>query len=388
MTVSANLSNTKLFEPITVGRVELKNRLVYAPCTRIRAIPGTCIPTDSMLEYYRRRAVNNGGLLIFEATLPKKSMGGFAPSAPNIETKEQVQAFKQIVDAVHKEGTFASLQLWHPGRTASMDACKAPSKVYLDDAHEEKLKSLGLELEVLTIEEIKQIPKDFADAAKRSCDEAGFDMIEIHGAHGFLFDQFLQDAINKRTDEYGGSIENKARLLLETIDACIEAVGAERVSVRLSPYGNFQGAGDNVVSPIVNYGYILSQLETRAKEGKRLAYVSVVEPRTFANEDANLEWVPALWRGITIYAGNYLDESNIEKLGDYINNSENVLVAVGRQYTSNPDLANRLRNGYPLTPYDRDTFYSGPTNNGYLTFTNYGEKPDYSKDDVELKPLA
>lgn len=384
-----NASKTDLFKPIKVGNITLSNRLAYAPTTRTRTTVNN-IPTDSMLEYYRRRANNNGGLLTIEATAPLKRFGVFGPgTSPVIETPEQVQGFKKIVDAIHSEGSFVSLQLWHLGRVSSFPGIpsKAPSKVYIDEDHKKRLEDAGVELEELTHDEIKEIPQAFAAAAKRAINEAGFDFIEIHAAHGYLFDQFLQDSANLRTDEYGGSIENRARLLLETVNACIDAVGAGHIGIRFSPYGNYMVSGAHNVNPIVQWGYILSELERYGQEGKRLAYLSFTEPRLFDN-GADLDWVNSIWNGVKIVAGAYLDRANIEKLGSYINSHDNTIVAAARYYTSNPDLVNRLKMGYSLESYDRLTFYSGPSNVGYLNFTNYGEDQDHSKDNIAPSPLA
>lgn len=385
--VFINIGDSKMFEPIKVGKVQLANRLVYSACTRCRSEPGTYVATDSMLEYYTRRARNNGGLLVYEGSSPNKSFGTLFNS-PIIETPEQVAGMKKIVDSVHKEGSFISLQLAHLGRFSVIPGvpCRGPSKVYINEEHKKNLELAGIELEALTVEQIKEIIADFVAAAKRAIDEAGFDFIEFHGGNGLLIDQFTQETANIRTDQYGGSIENRARFVLELIDACIEAVGADHVAVKFSPYGTNFGSGGNKIDPIVQWGYILSELESRAQKGKRIAYVCLVEPRSFQNDTANLEWVSCIWKGVISRTGNYLDKSNIKKLGDFINSHENTIIAVGRQYTSNPDLVNRLKNGYPLTPYDRPTFYTPSSNVGYLTFTKYGEDEDHSKDDVA--PIA
>ncbi|GMM30037.1 NADPH dehydrogenase [Martiniozyma asiatica (nom. inval.)] len=397
--VSVNLSETNLFKPIKVGSVELQNRLAYAPTTRIRNLVNG-VPTNSVLEYYRRRAENNGGLLIFEATAPHSSLGPYK-FTPVIETKEQVSAFAKIIDAVHKEGSKISVQLWSLGRTA--DAAflkengypfKAPSAIYFDEESEKKAKEAGNELQEMTKEDIKNAVKHFAEGAKRAID-AGADFIEIHGAHGYLVDQFIQESSNHRTDEYGGSIENRARFALEVVDACIAAVGAEHVGIRLSPYAYFQGSLGlaSSVHPIVMWGYILSELERRAKEGKKLAYVSMVEPRVsgvddnVAGEKLDLNWAGNIWSGILVTAGAHLDPKNIQKIKDVVNRDDRTIVAVGRYYTSNPDLANRLKNGWELTAYDRQTFYNPMSNVGYLNFTKYGEEEDHSFDDKKVVGL-
>lgn len=396
-----DFSKTNLFKSIKVGPVTLKNRLVYAPTTRFRNTDDW-VATDSMLEYYTRRATNNGGLLIVEATFPAPEFGLYE-KAPMIKTPRQVQAFKKIVDSVHEKGSSIAIQLWNLGRTADPALLKknglpfvAPSPIYYDEASEKAAKEAGNELRAITIPEIKSMVKEYAECAKRCINEAGFDMIEIHGAHMYLLDEFLQPSSNKRTDEYGGSIENRAKFMLEVIDAVIEAVGADRVGIRLSPYAEFQGGEGykSEINPIVTWGYVLSELERRAKDGNRLAYVSVVEPRVsgiFDNEEAakvDFTWLDLIWKGVILRAGGYLYPNNIAKLHDTVDKNDRTLIGVGRYFTSNPDLVNRLKNRQELTPYNRATFYNIGSNVGYLDYQPYDVPDDHSKDDVEPKALA
>ena len=395
------LATSNLFKPIKLGNVELKNRLVYAPTTRFRNTTDF-VATDSMLQYYTARAENNGGLLIVEATFPAPEFGLYE-RAPMIKTDQQVKAFKKIVDSVHEKGSKIAVQLWNLGRTADPKCLKkhnlpfvAPSAIYFDEDSKKAAIEAENELRELTIEEIQSMIKEYVACAKRCINEAGFDLIEIHGAHMYLLDQFLQASSNKRTDKYGGSIENRARFMLEVVDAVIEAVGADKVAIRLSPYAEFQGALGikSEINPIVTWGYVLSELENRAKKGNRLAYISIVEPRVsgildnFDNAAVDFSWPALIWKGNLIRAGGYLDAANISKLPAIINKTDNTLIAVGRYFTSNPDLANRLKNGLELTPYDRTTFYKIGSNIGYLDYQTYGKEKDHSKDDVELKPLA
>ena len=398
-----SLANSNLFKPIKVGPVTLENRLVYAPTTRFRNSEDF-VATDSMLEYYTDRAENNGGLLIVEATFPAPEFGLYE-NTPMLHTPAQVKAFKTITDSVHSKGTSIAVQLWNLGRTADPLALKkrnlpfiAPSAIYYDEASEKAAKEAGNELREITIPEIKAMIKEYAACAKRAIAEAGFDIVEIHGAHQYLLDQFLQQISNKRTDEYGGSIENRARFMLEVVDAIVEAIGAERVAIRLSPYAEFQGgAGYKAeINPIATWGYVLSELERRAKEGKRLAYVSVVEPRIsgiFDNpEAANVDftWPELIWKGVIIRAGGYLDARNIDRLEPTVNKNDRTLIGVGRYFTSNPDLVDRVRKGLELTPYKRDEFYVLGSNFGYLGYPKYGEGNvrDTSRDEVKPQPLA
>jgi NADPH2 dehydrogenase len=398
-----SLANSNLFEPIKVGPVILKNRLVHAPTTRFRNSEDF-VATDSMLEYYTDRAENNGGLLIVEATFPAPEFGLFE-NAPMIHTPAQVKAFRKITDSVHSKGTFIAAQLWNLGRTADPLALKkrnlpfvAPSAIYFDEASEKAAKEVGNELREITIPEIKAMIKEYAASAKRAVDEAGFDIVEIHAAHQYLLDQFLQQISNKRTDEYGGSIENRAKFILEVVDAIIEAVGAERVAIRVSPYAEYQGgAGYKAeINPIVTWGYLLSELERRAKEGKRLAYISLVEPRFPSGHDnseaANVDftWPELIWKGVIIRAGGYLDSRHIDRLEPAVNKNDRTLIAVGRYFTSNPDLVERVKKGLEITAYNRDTFYVMGSNIGYLGYSKYGEGStrDTLRDGIKLQPLA
>lgn len=356
-----------------------------------------------MLEYYSERAKNNGGLIVFEGTSPRRDFGCF-PNQPILETKQQVEAQKKIVDAIHSNGSYAASQLLHFGRAVSPQLAKlfnipfvGPSAIYIDEANKEAAKVEGVELKELSKDEIKDIVKEFADSAKRAINEAGFDFVEIHGAHMFLIDQFIQTSANQRTDEYGGSIENRSRFLLEVIDACIEAVGAKHVAVRLSPYAEIQGGlGKNSeVNPIVIWGYILSEIQNRADKGDELAYISVVEPRIQGDNEGdekdskiNFSWPRLLWKGILFRAGAFLDPDHLEKLAKNIDGDDKLIIGISRYYTSNPDLSDRLKRGLPLTHYDRSKFYNAFSNDGYLNFQPYGKEEVHTKDDIEPKPLA
>nr|6AGZ_A Chain A, Old Yellow Enzyme [Pichia]6AGZ_B Chain B, Old Yellow Enzyme [Pichia] len=397
------LADTNLFKPIKVGKIELKNRLVFPPTTRFRNT-SDFVATDSMLSYYSQRAENNGGLLITEATFGAPQFGLYQ-NGPMIYTDRQVEAWKKIVEEVHKKGSHISMQLWNLGRAADPKLLKehglpflAPSALYFSEESKKAAEEAGNEVQAMTLEQIEQTKKDYVNAAKNAIQKAGFDMVEVHSAHGYLLDQFIQTTANKRTDKYGGSIENRARLLLEVIDLVIEAVGADHVAVRLSPYATFQGSGgvDAEVHPIAQFGYILSELERRAKEGKRLAYVSIVEPRVNGIADApeNSEdnsWMLQIWKGVVLRSGGYLSEKGIAHLIKDVNADDRTLIGCSRYFTSNPDLPNRLRDGLPLTPYDRSRFYKIFSNDGYLTWGKYGEPEQPSDSAIALKtpqPLA
>ncbi|QPG76893.1 hypothetical protein FOA43_004287 [Brettanomyces nanus] len=383
------LANTNLFKPIKVGSVNLNNRLVHPPTTRIRNTDDL-VATDSMLKYYEQRAeCNDGGLLIAEATFPAPEFGIY-DYAPMIKTDRQVEAWRKIVKAVHDKGAAMSLQLWNLGNTADAAQLKkhglpliAPSAWYFDEQSKKAAFEAGNPIKPLTIDGIHAMVKEYAAAAKRAVNIAKFDFVEIHAAHMYLLDEFLNECSNKRTDEYGGSIENRARFTLEVVDALIDAVGADHVAIRLSPYARFQGGQsvDAKINPIVVYGYVLSELERRAKEGNRLAYVSFVEPRVAGGENSpeaaklNTAWVNEIWKGIIIRSGALLRDEDYTLLKKYVDGDDRTLIGASRYYTSNPDLLDRLRNGYPLTHYDRPSFYIPMSNAGYLTWAKYSERP-------------
>ncbi|OWB85194.1 oxidoreductase activity, acting on other nitrogenous compounds as donors protein [[Candida] boidinii] len=380
------LSQTNLFKPIQVGSVKLENRVVEAPLSRYRNT-SDFVATDIMLQNYADRSKNNGGLLITEATFISEQAGLYE-HGPGIWNDRQAQAWKKIVEKVHENGSKFSMQLWNLGRAADPALLKkfgkpflSSSANYMSEDSEKAAKEAGNEIKAATIEDIEKFKQEYLNAARNALDVAGFDIIELHGAHGYLFDQFLQPESNQRTDKYGGSIENRARFLLEVIDLLLESFPAEKLAVRLSPYAQFQGikGADSIINPIATFGYVLSELERRAKDGKRLAYVSIVEPRVSGDVDASgstsydSSWIGEIWKGIIIRAGSYLSDKGYKNLIRDVNADERTLIGIGRYFISNPDLVYRLKNGLELNEYDRSTFYGRHDNIGYNTWKNYGE---------------
>ncbi|GME76719.1 unnamed protein product [Ambrosiozyma monospora] len=398
MTPPPALKDTNLFKPIKVGSIELQNRLVFAPTTRFRNT-NEFVATNLMKKHYEDRAENNGGLLITEATFVSPQAGLY-PNCPMIHTDEQIQAWKQIVDAVHAKGTSFAMQLWHLGRAANAKTLKehgvpylAPSAEYYDEDTKKVAVEAGNELRAFTLEEVKQIIEDFKQGAINAVKVAGFDFVEIHAAHMYTLSQFIDIASNHRTDEYGGSIENRTKLTLEVVDALIDAVGAEKVGIRISPYAEFQGgsgANSRLMHPIAQYAYLYSELERRGREGKRLAYVHSVEARMALGDvlapEYSVDWVKQIWKGVLIRAGGYLHLDGYTNLINDVNDDDRTLIAVSRYYTSNPDLVYRLKEGLELTKYDRNTLYGGG-NYGYNTFGKFGEDAK-AQDSVEAKLQA
>ncbi|KAI5963059.1 uncharacterized protein KGF55_002851 [Candida pseudojiufengensis] len=379
------LKGTLVFEPIKVGDVTLSNRIVYCPTTRFRAAKssqevGAHLPSDLMLEYYSQRAQYPGTLLVTEATYVSRAAGGY-DDVPAISTEEETKAWKKIVDAVHAKKSFISLQAWFLGRVADPRVLKkegqkyvAPSAIYPDSKSEHLSAKAELPLTELTLEEIDRLIKvDYTEAAKNAM-KAGFDMFEIHGAHGYLPDTFLHENSNQRKDKYGGSIENRARFILDLIDHLCTVIPPSKLAIRLSPWAEIQGIYEET-SPIPQFSYLLDQLQKRANDGKELAYISVVEPRVQGVVTVDLDtmkgsnqFVEEVWKGITLRAGNYTyDAPEFKQIKQDVANGR-TLVGFSRFFTSNPDLVYKLKNDpSKLVKYQRKLFYQ-PYNWGYNTF--------------------
>jgi N-ethylmaleimide reductase len=362
---------SKLFSQINVGTYPLKHRVVLAPLTRMRTEAGN-VPGDLMVEYYTQRA-SDGGLLITDATAVSQ-LGIAYVDAPGIYNEAQAKGWKRVVDAVHAKGARIFLQMWHAGRQAHAANTGgvtpvAPSAVRsLEYAaiRDENGNIIEAELDLpraLDLHEIPQIVEQFRRGAILA-KEAGFDGVELHAANGYIFDQFLLDGSNHRTDAYGGSIENRARLLFETLDAVVSVWGPHRVAVRLSPSGSYGTVSDT--DPHATYGYVAKRLNDYD-----LAYLHVIEPRIRGNEDnANFKEsdvsskdLRRIFKGTIVAAGGFTRESAEE----LISAGQGDLVAFGRMFVSNPDLPERLRTGAPLSGYDRSTFYGGDAR-GYTDY--------------------
>ncbi|GAN03425.1 N-ethylmaleimide reductase [Mucor ambiguus] len=365
------MSSQALFSPIKVGTHTLKHRVVLAPLTRFRATLDH-VPTDLHVEYYKQRA-SDGGLLITEGTAISRLAGAY-PQVPGIYNKEQIEAWKKVTSAVHTKGGIIFVQLWHIGRLGSKNRNPNQEQVVGPSAIPCPGKDFaGNDLEIpraLTADEIKSVISDYAQAARNAI-EAGFDGVELHGANGYLIDQFLNSSSNQRTDIYGGSSENRARFALEVVDAVAQAVGEERTAIRFSPGGDFQGMGDDNVEK--TWGYLTSRLQ---ENHPGLAYLHMIECRSNIFDDTQagladtLEPYRKLFKGPFMTAGGL---SNAQKFAEEIAEKTGDLIAYGRAFIANPDLPERLRNGWDLNPYDRNTFYT----NGDEGYTDY---PFYNKE--------
>ncbi|CAG2153210.1 N-ethylmaleimide reductase [Cupriavidus yeoncheonensis] len=364
---------SRLFTPVKVGSYEFAHRVVLAPLTRMRAEEGA-VPGPLMAEYYAQRS-SPGALLISEATIAAPNGNGYL-GAPGLYDDSQIAGWRQVTDAVHARGGKIFLQLYHAGRQSNAEVQPAGSQpvgpsaiphggvAYTKAGWVPNTPNRALE-----IEEIAELVESFRRAAGRGL-EAGFDGVELHAANGYLFDQFLQDGSNKRTDIYGGSFGNRARFLLEATRAVISVWGSSRVAVRLGPSGSFGDMADSDAEGL--FTYVATELDRLD-----LAYLHLIEPRVRGNLDDETrnpnpvasQLIRRFYRGTIIAAGGFRGDTAdaIIAAGDAD------LVAFGRDFIANPDLPERLRRRLPLNPYDRETFFGG-TDVGYVDYPFYEER--------------
>jgi N-ethylmaleimide reductase len=356
------ISNT-LFTPVNVGDLTLPNRIIMAPLTRRRAAKGN-LPTDLMAKYYEQRA--SAGLIISEATPISPQAIGYN-NLPGIFTREQVEGWKKITHAVHKNGGCIFMQLWHVGRISHSlyqpgDALPvAPSAISASEVITTPEGSMKMEVpRALETSEIAGIVDDYRNAAANA-KEAGFDGVEIHGANAYLIDQFLHQSSNHRTDEYGGSIKNRARFALEVVNAVCSVWSSRRVGIRLSPSNVRNGMDDP--DPAGLFGYLISQLNSFS-----LAYLHLVEPMFPLDNYPHM--IPEvarhfrpIWKGPLITAGNY----NFEKGMAVISEGIADMIAYGRLFIANPDLPERFAKQLPINTPDAETFYYGGEK-GYIDY--------------------
>ncbi|RGP77188.1 putative nadph2 dehydrogenase chain oye2 [Fusarium longipes] len=356
---------TRITTPVKIGRCALNHRIVMAPLTRLRS--ENQVPLDVMVDYYSQRASVPGTLLITEATFVSKKSSGRDEHAPGIYTREQVDAWKRITDQVHEKGSFIYMQLWHVGRAARQQV--------LDKAGLEMVSSSDIPIDddhptprPMTTEEIQEAIDSFATAAKNAI-EAGFDGVEIHAANGYLIDQFTQDTCNRRSDEWGGNVENRSRFCLEVAKAVSQAIGPDRTGIRLSPFSTFQGM--RMEDPEPQFTHLISELKPL-----NLAYLHLIEPRIAGNMDKtvnddeeSLDFALEAWAmsGPVVLAGGYTAEKANEALERRFKD-EPVAFAFGRHFISNPDLPFRLARDIPLAKYDRGTFYKVKSPDGYTDY--------------------
>ena len=353
--------STKLFDSYKLGPITLANRIVMAPLTRNRAVAGL-VPNPLAIEYYGQRA--SAGLLVTEASQVSQQGQGYQDT-PGIYSREQVAGWRKVTDRVHERGGRIFLQLWHVGRISHVSlqpdngapvapsAVRANGKTFVGGTFADVS-----EPRALTLEEIPGIVESFKRGAANSL-EAGFDGVEIHGANGYLLDQFAKDGTNKRTDAYGGSIENRARLVIEVAKAVAATAGADRTGIRLSPVTPANDVSDSNPQPL--FEHIVDQLNAL-----KLVYIHVIEGATGgARDNAAFDYGSLRKRFSGTYiANNGYDLALANKVLD-ANAAD--LIAFGKPFISNPDLVERLKQGAPLNEADRATFYGG----GAKGYTDY-----------------
>ncbi len=344
-----------LFTPFSIGDLSLRNRVVMAPLTRSRADHATLAPREMNATYYAQRA--SAGLIIAEATQIMPEGQGSAWT-PGIYSPEQVEGWRKVTDAVHAKGGRIALQLWHVGRISHRDLQPggklpvAPSAVKPEGHAFTETGFKPLETpRALELDELPGLIAQYGKAAENA-KAAGFDMVEIHGANGYLIDQFLRDKTNRREDAYGGSVENRARFLLEAVEAAAKVYGPKRVGVRLSPLSGFNDISDS--DPEAIFTYAVSRLSELG-----LGYLHVIEGETQGAREPeggfDLSKLRRIFKGA--YIGNNGYDANLA--ARRIAAGEVDLVAFGRPFIANPDLVERIRAGAPLAELDKATLYGG-----------------------------
>lgn len=380
----------KLFQPARLGRYHLPHRIVMAPLTRSRARQPGNVPTALNASYYAQRA--SAALIISEATQVSMQGQGYAWT-PGIHSHEQVEGWRLVTGAVHGAGGLMFMQLWHVGRIShpslqpdgmlpvAPSAIRPAGEAFIENEKGEGALVPFVTPRALQTEEMPYLVQQYVRGAKNAM-EAGFDGVEVHAANGYLLDQFICSRTNRRDDAYGGSVENRARLLLEVLDAVCQVWGPDRVGVRLSPLGSFNDIGDD--DPEATFGYIAGKLD-----GYGLAYLHLVNPDVASLEKGTelkpaarrmLELMRAKYRGTLMIAGGF----NRDSAEAWLQQGKADLIAFGRKFIANPDLPERLRQGASLNAPDAATFYGG----GAKGYTDYptlaqerGEAPRPCVDD-------
>ncbi|RPH29967.1 alkene reductase [Buttiauxella warmboldiae] len=362
------MSADKLFTPLKVGAITTPNRIFMAPLTRLRSIVPGDIPTPLMGEYYRQRV--SSGLIISEATQISAQAKGYE-GAPGLHSDEQIAAWQKITAGVHAADGRIAVQLWHTGRIShtslqpdrqapvAPSALSAGTRTSLRDEHGHAIRVDTSMPRALELNEIPGIVNDFRQAVANAR-AAGFDMVELHSAHGYLLHQFLSASSNHRTDEYGGSRENRARLVLEVVDAVSKEWSADRIGIRVSPVGSFQNV-DNGPDEEADALYLIEELNKRG-----IAYLHMSEPDWAGGKpysEAFRQKVRERFSGVIIGAGAYTPEKAEALIAKGLIDA----VAFGRDYIANPDLVERLQRNAELNAQRPETFYGG----GAEGYTDY-----------------
>ena len=357
-------TNTSPFEPVNILGLSLRNRLVMAPMTRSRAIGN--IPNDMMATYYAQRA--SAGLIITEGISPSPNGLGYA-RIPGIFTDEQTNGWKKVTEAVHAKGGKIFAQLMHTGRVSHPANMPAGSRVIAPSATtvdgEIWTDTMGMQPyanpEPMTAEDIAATVREHAQAAKNAI-AAGFDGVEIHGANGYLLEQFLNPQVNTRTDAYGGSVDNRLRFVLKVVDAIVEAIGKDKVGIRLSPFNQFNSM-PAYPETVGTYEALVEQLNDRG-----ILYLHVIESSARKTEEGEqlLSTLRAKFEGLMIVNGGY----NRESVEATLDANRADLVSLGVPFIANPDLVNRLQHNLTLNSPQPDAFYT-PDDKGYIDYPFY-----------------
>lgn len=373
---------SRLFEPLAIGSTSLEHRVVMAPLTRYRCDDDHC-PTPMtqgqyyctinchncadmlILEYYEQRASTPGTLIISEATFISSRTAG-SDNAPGIWCDAHIKTWHAITDAVHAKSCKIFCQLWHQGRAGDPSILAKNGSSLMSSSAVPVSESTPTPQE-MSEEVIHSTISDYVVAAKNAI-AAGFDGVEIHGANGYLPDQFLQDTCNKRTDSWGGNIENRSKFHIEVTKAVIEAIGADKTGMRLSPYSDFLGM--LMDDPDPQFRYLVQKLK-----GMDLAYLHLIEARIRGNDDADcggqrtVRWIVELWDNASpvIISGGFNGDSAMATVDETYKGYE-VLISFGRYFVANPDLVFRLKAGVGLEGYDRTYFYTPKIATGYIDY--------------------
>jgi NADPH2 dehydrogenase len=370
---------SELFEPLRLGTLDLSHRVVMAPLTRFRT-NSDHVTLPFVKDYYAQRASTPGTLIISEAAVVSRLAGSFT-NMPEIWSDAQIAAWKEVADAVHAKGSYIVLQLVGNGR-AAVPAERAKDGL---DLIGPSAIPIGQDTEgggVVTTGEGNQIPReateeeiwaminDFARAAKNAVEKAGFDGVEVHACNGHLVDQFIQENSNQRTDAWGGSVEKRSRFAIEIAKAVAAAIGKEKVGFRFSPWSTYLSM--RMVDPIPQFSYLIREVSSLG-----IAFLHLIEPRIAGDSavetdriESNIPFLDA-WGNDrpVIVAGGYTGESAVKALSSGgVFEGRKVAIAFGRPFVSNPDLVFRVKNGVPLAPYDRKTFYNVGSERGYTDY--------------------
>jgi len=381
----------KLFEPVRAGRLDLPHRIVMAPLTRSRAHQPGNVPTALNACYYAQRA--SAALIVSEATQVSMQGQGYAWT-PGIHSREQIEGWRLVSDTVHEAGRRMFLQLWHVGRIShpalqpdqmlpvAPSAVRPAGEAFIENERGEGQLAPFVTPRPLQLMEMPYLVRQYTRGA-RNAQLAGMDGVEVHGANGYLLDQFAESRTNRRGDEYGGAVENRARLLIEAVETCCDVWGSDAVGVRISPLSTFNDIGDD--DPEETFGYIAEKLNDF-----KLAYLHVVNPAAAAVEKGlppepaalrMVELIRRKWRGTLMLCGGF-DRDSAES---WLELGRADLIAFGRKFLANPDLPERFRRGAPLNQSDPATFYGGGAK-GYTDYPTleqeHGERPKACVDET------